>query len=90
MSIENTIRFLETASKFDVESLGGEDYEVRLSDSAGGPLAHYHNGLWSYYVTDCYKQAWCRSSTDVIQIDIEELDGLRDFCQILSRGSHNG
>ena len=80
MSIENTLRFLETASRFDIESLGYDDFEVRLRDSASGPMAQYHNGLWSYYLTDCYN-----SSTDEIQIDIEELDELRDFCEILSR-----
>lgn len=81
MSIENTLGFLETASKFDIKSLGDGDYEVRLRDSASGPMAQYHYGLWDYYLTDCYN-----SGTDEIPIDIEELDELRDFCQILSRG----
>lgn len=88
MTIDAALKFLARSKAFNVEECeDGRLFFVRETDSDNDLTAVYDvcDGEWKYYVTDCYN-----CSCDIIEIDMEGLARLKNFCEALTEGrEHN-
>lgn len=79
--IEKSLRLLALAERYTVEdSRFGEGYTITPKDGSR-IQARYDGYDLEYFVTGVYN-----SGSNIVEIDVEELDALREFCESLIGG----
>ena len=71
------LEFLSMANDYDIEKCEDKTYRVEVKDNNLCALIS-GNGYIEYYVTGVYN-----SGTDMEEIDINSLAGLKKFCELM-------
>lgn len=81
--MDRNLRFLELAKDFKVEKREGDGDSYMVSVNGGDLVAIIEDGAIDYCVSGVYN-----SGSDYATIDIEVLDRLRAFCEMLKEGDN--